>query len=569
MIPHQHSAAHAVSDISGPDDGALDRVLSALAAQGQLSPGALGRAQAAGGRVDRRLLDLGLVSEEHMAAAYAQALGLALWPADHLPQAPAMMDVANLAFLKAKLMLPLTDEGAEVVFAMADPLDGQALGAAAFLAGRPVRPVVMTGTAIAAALDRLYEPAQPAANQDAMPDLLEGDAERLRDLASEGPVVRLVGNAIQAALAAGATDIHVEPMADRLVIRHRIDGILREAEVLPRRTAAGVITRIKVMAGLDIGERRLPQDGRIRQTLQGREIDFRVSTTPTVHGEDVVMRILDQQTAGGRLDSLGLPAWVAEPLTAQLDRPHGIVLVTGPTGSGKTTTLYAGLRGMDAARRKILTVEDPVEYLLDGINQTQVKPGIGLTFAHALRSFLRQDPDVILVGEMRDGETTKVAVQAALTGHLVLSTLHTNDAAGAVPRLMDMGVDPYLLASTLNGVLAQRLVRTLCPTCRQPHTLSADAAAALGLPARETIVHRAVGCPACNGTGYRGRSAIAEWLPITDAVRTLIRQGASSAEIEAAAVQTGGMVPLYQDGLQRVLDGVTTPEEILRVTKAD
>ncbi|WP_049974413.1 GspE/PulE family protein [Azospirillum sp. B4] len=552
----------------------LESVLTALAAAGQLAAGALGRAQAAGGRVDRRLVDLGLVSEEHMAAAYARALGLALWPADHLPEAPVMMETANLAFLKTKLMLPLTaggaaSDGAQAVFAVADPLDDQALKAAAFLAGRPVRPVVMTGTAIAAALDRLYETASPAANQDEMPDLLEGDAERLRDLASEGPVVRLVGNAIQAALAAGATDIHVEPMADRLVIRHRIDGILREAEVLPRRMAAGLITRIKVMAGLDIGERRLPQDGRIRQTLQGREIDFRVSTTPTVHGEDVVMRILDQQTAGGTLDNLGLPAWVSGPLAAELDRPHGIVLVTGPTGSGKTTTLYAGLRGMDSARRKILTVEDPVEYMLDGINQTQVKPAIGLTFAHALRSFLRQDPDVILVGEMRDGETTKVAVQAALTGHLVLSTLHTNDAAGAVPRLMDMGVDPYLLASTLNGVLAQRLVRTLCPHCRQPYPLSADAAAALGLPARVTTVYRAVGCPACSGTGYRGRLAIAEWLPVTDAVRTLIRQGASSAEIEAAAVEGGGMVPLYQDGLQRVLDGVTTPEEILRVTKAD
>ncbi|TWB23685.1 type II secretion system protein E (GspE) [Nitrospirillum amazonense] len=563
----------------GHQDDPLTRVLSALAAQGQLANGAVARAQAAGGRVDRRLVDLGLVSEEHMAGAYAQALGLALWPADHLPEAPVMMETANLSFLKTKLMLPLTaggtpgdgtpGDGTQAVFAVADPLDTQALTAAAFLAGRPVRPVVMTGTAIAAALDRLYEAAPAAASQDEIPDLLEGDAERLRDLASEGPVVRLVGNAIQAALAAGATDIHVEPMADRLVVRHRVDGILREAEVLPRRVAAGFITRVKVMAGLDIGERRLPQDGRIRQTLQGREIDFRVSTTPTVHGEDVVMRILDQQTAGGTLDSLGLPAWVAEPLAAELERPHGIVLVTGPTGSGKTTTLYAGLRGMDAARRKILTVEDPVEYLLDGINQTQVKPGIGLTFAHALRSFLRQDPDVILVGEMRDGETTKVAVQAALTGHLVLSTLHTNDAAGAVPRLMDMGVDPYLLASTLNGVLAQRLVRTLCPSCRQPYALSADAAAALGLPARPTTVHRAVGCPACKGTGYRGRCAIAEWLPINDQVRALIRQGASSAEIEAAAVAAGGMVPLYQDGLQRVLDGVTTPEEILRVTKAD
>ena len=384
------------------------------------------------------------------------------------------------------------------------------------------------------------------------------------DLASEGPIVRLVGNVIESALTAGATDIHFEPMSDRLVIRYRVDGMLRREAEHPRRVAAPLITRLKVMAGLDIGERRLPQDGRIRQTTQGRDIDFRVSTTPGVHGEGVVLRVLDQQQAGARLDGLGLPSAAVAGLAAELDRPHGILLVTGPTGSGKTTTLYAGLRGMDSEQRKILTIEDPVEYMLDGINQIQVKPGIGLTFAHALRSFLRQDPDVILVGEIRDGETARVAIQAALTGHLVLSTLHTNDAAGAVPRLIDMGVDPYLLAATLSGILAQRLVRTLCPHCRQPHQLDRNEARALGLP-EEAPVYRAGGCPRCGGTGYRGRTAIAEWLSVDERVAGLIRHGASGAEI---ASSTPGMTPLFQDGLSRVLAGETTLEEVLRVTRA-
>jgi general secretion pathway protein E len=318
------------------------------------------------------------------------------------------------------------------------------------------------------------------------------------------------------------------------------------------------------MAGLDIGERRLPQDGRIRQTTQGRDIDFRVSTTPGVHGEGVVLRVLDQQQAGASLDGLGLPMQAVSGLAAELELPHGILLVTGPTGSGKTTTLYAGLRSMDCERRKILTIEDPVEYMLDGINQIQVKPAIGLTFAHALRSFLRQDPDVILVGEIRDGETARVAIQAALTGHLVLSTLHTNDSGGAVARLIDMGVDSYLLAATLSGILAQRLVRTLCKHCRQLYHLDGDQALRFGLP-EKAPVQRAVGCSQCGGTGYRGRTAIAEWLPVDDNVAALIRQGASGAEIAAAAK---GMIPLFQDGLARVLAGETTLEEVLRVTRA-
>jgi general secretion pathway protein E len=537
--------------------------LSDLTDRNLLSPAALARAEAAGGRTDRRLLDLGLVSDDHMAEAYASALGMALATSDDLPRAALLADVANAACLAETKILPLDIADGVLTVALADPLDPRSLKAATFLAQAPVRPVVMSNSAVSAGIDSLYGARTPPSS-DSLPDLLEGDAERLRDLASEGPVVRLVNGILDSALAAGATDIHFEPMADRMIVRYRVDGMLRREADHARRVAVPIVTRIKVMAGLDIGERRLPQDGRIRQTAQGRDIDFRVSTVPGVHGEGLVLRVLDQQQAGARLDGLGLPQTAVAGLAAELDRPHGIVLVTGPTGSGKTTTLYAGLRRMDSARRKILTVEDPVEYMLDGVNQIQVKPAIGLTFAHALRSFLRQDPDVILVGEIRDGETARVAIQAALTGHLVLSTLHTNDATGAIPRLIDMGVDSYLLASTLGGILAQRLVRTLCRHCRQPYRLDRDEAHNFGLP-EETPVHRAVGCPACGGTGYRGRTAIAEWLPVDDRIAGLIRHGASGAEIAAAAQ---GMTPLLQDGLRRVSAGETTLEEVLRVTRA-
>jgi general secretion pathway protein E len=541
----------------------LPRILNILTTRNLLSSAALARAEAAGGRVDRRLLDLGLISEDHMAQAYAEALGMPLLSADSLPQEPLFSDAANVACLADAKILPLAMAEGAVIVALSDPLDSRALKAASFLVQAPVRPAVMTASVLTAGLEKLYSP-QDTSLPHSLPDLLEGDAERLRDLASEGPVVRLVTAILDSALAAGATDIHFEPMTDRLVIRYRVDGMLRREAEHPRRVAIPMITRVKVMAGLDIGERRLPQDGRIRQTTQGRDIDFRVSTTPGVHGEGVVLRVLDQQQAGARLEGLGLPMPVVSGLSAELERPHGILLVTGPTGSGKTTTLYAGLRRMDREQRKILTIEDPVEYMLDGINQIQVKPAIGLTFAHALRSFLRQDPDVILVGEIRDGETARVAIQAALTGHLVLSTLHTNDAAGAVPRLIDMGVDSYLLAATLSGILAQRLVRTLCQHCRQPYRLEQDDAQSFGFP-EDATVYRAAGCPHCGGTGYRGRTAIGEWLRVDEQVAGLIRHGAPGAEIASAAQD---MTPLFEDGLARVLAGETTLEEVLRVTRA-
>ncbi|MFV3078079.1 GspE/PulE family protein [Niveispirillum fermenti] len=502
-----------------------------------------------------------------MAAAYSTVLGLPLRDIGSQAEGILPPDThLNPAFLRSNRALPLAWPDGRVEVLLADPLDASLRRALEFALGSTPNWAVATGREIEAALSRIL-PAEDGGG-DSAADMLEGDAERLRDLANEGPVVRQVGDLVQKALQMRATDIHVEPMADRLVVRYRVDGLLGETETLPRRDAAGLVSRLKVMAGLDIGERRLPQDGRIRQTYGGRDIDFRIATVPTVHGEDVVLRVLDQAGGGGtRLDRLGLPPAVEKALAAELERPHGIVLVTGPTGSGKTTTLYAGLRGMDAGSRKILTVEDPVEYVLDGVNQTQVKPSIGLTFAHVLRSFLRQDPDVILVGEIRDGETAAIAVQAALTGHLVLSTLHTNSAAGALPRLMDMGVDPYLLSATINGVLAQRLVRVLCPQCKGTREVTERDIRALGLSGGIHAVPRAVGCPACGGTGYRGRRALAEWLPVDEVVRASIREGTGAETLEHLMVERG-FPTLTRAGAELVASGNTTPEEVMRVAKA-
>lgn len=551
----------------------LNALLTHLQTHGHLTSAALARAQAAGEeRLDRALLALGLVSEEVLLEAYGAVLQLPRLSLAQVEQAqPAGLAELNPAFLWRNRLLPLyRGEGeapaSAITVLLADPLDEQARAAIRFALASEPHWALMPAREIEALLDRHLPREEADATTDTTPDLLEGDAERLRDLASEGPVVRQVNALIQRALSLQATDIHVEPMADRLLVRYRIDGLLRETTSLPRRDAAGLVTRLKVMAGLDIGERRLPQDGRIRQTLEGRDIDFRLSTAPTVHGEDVVLRVLDQSAGTARLADLGMPPAISAALAAELDRPHGIVLVTGPTGSGKTTTLYAGLRGMDAASRKILTVEDPVEYMLDGVNQTQVKPAIGLSFAAALRAFLRQDPDVILVGEIRDGETAAIAVQAALTGHLVLSTLHTNSAAGAVPRLIDMGIDPYLLSATLNGVLAQRLVRVLCPHCKGARDLSASEAAGLGLPPGPASIATATGCPACGGSGYRGRRALAEWLPIDEEMRGLIRQSADSDRLERA-MAARGFPTLAAAGVDMILAGMTTPEEIMRVTK--
>jgi len=392
--------------------------------------------------------------------------------------------------------------------------------------------------------------------------------DRLRDLASEAPVVRLVNTIIQRAIEARASDIHVEPASGRLRIRYRIDGVLKESESPPSRSAAAVVSRIKLMAKMNIAERRLPQDGRVHIRVQGTPIDLRVSTVPTIDGESVVLRILDQERAALELTALGFDETSGAALRRIIELPHGIVLVTGPTGSGKTTTLYALLRLLSSQERKILTIEDPVEYQLDGINQIQVKPQIGLDFPSALRSIVRQDPDVIMVGEMRDLETARIAVQSALTGHLVLSTLHTNDAGSSVTRLLDMGVEDYLVTSSVNAIVAQRLVRKLCPACRSPFAPPQALIDRLSLDAIATgpvELFTAEGCEACDGTGYRGRTVIAEVLALSDALRRAILEHKDGKELERLGVAQG-MSTMKIDGLRKALAGVTTIDEIARVT---
>ena len=445
--------------------------------------------------------------------------------------------------------------------------------------GHPVHVRELTQELFDAALNRAYERGMSQA-MDIVDDM-GGDldlaeltqnlpqATDLLESEDDAPIVRLINALLTQAVREGASDIHIEPFETRTVVRYRIDGILRDI-VEPQRALHGVIiSRIKIMASLDIAEKRLPQDGRITLRLAGRPVDVRVSTVPTGHGERVVLRLLDKQAGKLDLTSLGMASDTLNPLIDLIHQPHGIILVTGPTGSGKTTTLYSALGKLDGTRHNIMTVEDPVEYDLDGIGQIQVNAKIDLTFARALRSILRQDPDIIMIGEIRDLETAQIAVQASLTGHLVLATLHTNDAAGAVTRLVDMGVEPFLVASSLLGVLAQRLVRKLCPVCRQPH--AADAAelqlfAASGnVPAVPTI-YTPVGCSACSNTGYQGRTGIYELLTIDDGMRTLIHDGSSEGKLREHA-RAHGMRTIRDDGLRWVANGATSLEEVLRVTR--
>jgi general secretion pathway protein E len=391
-------------------------------------------------------------------------------------------------------------------------------------------------------------------------------------LASEAPVIRLVNQIIARAVETQASDIHIEPFEDRLRVRFRYDGVLHEAESPPSRLTAAITSRIKIMAKLDIAERRLPQDGRIRLAVRGQDVDFRISTLPALHGETVVVRVLDRSAVAFDYAKLGLADQVVSRLATALDLPNGIVLVTGPTGSGKTTTLYTGLLALNSVTRKVITVEDPIEYQLRGINQIQVRPQIGLNFASLLRSILRQDPDVIMVGEMRDLETAQIAVQAALTGHLVLSTVHTNSAAATITRLRDMGLEDYLMAAVLRGVLAQRLVRRLCGACRREAAAPDELVARFRLDRRgdggPVRLFHPVGCPQCRGTGFRGRQAIAEFLVPDAEINRLIFARADEAAIERAAV-AAGMTTMFEAGLEAALAGTTTIEEVVRSIRAE
>lgn len=552
-----------------------------LIATGALSQSSLDRAirmaREGGGTLPDVLTRLGFISETQLSEALAHICGLPLASRHDGPDFPLFESCLNKKFLLGSRVIPLGVEAHALLLGMVDPFNREAIDAVGFATGMEVSCAVLAQADFEVLYDRLYGEGKSEVSQisdRAEVSAIEGDGEdveRLKDSASEAPVVRLVNYLVTKAVETHASDIHIEPMDGELRIRYRIDGVLNEIEAPPAHLGPAIVSRIKIMAKLNIAERRLAQDGRIRLAVRGKDVDFRVSTTPTVHGESVVLRILDRSSLTLDFDALGLSPQVQAPLLKALHQPHGILLVTGPTGSGKTTTLYAALSLLNSADRKILTIEDPVEYQLAGINQVQVKRQIGLTFAGALRSFLRQDPDIMMVGEIRDLETAQIAVQAALTGHLILSTLHTNDAASAVTRLLDMGVEDFLLTSTINGIVAQRLVRKLCPSCRVPYEAMPELAdrlrkAGAEVPDGPVILHHAKGCPECQGTGYRGRSSIAEVLLLSDRLRQLILSRGSASDLQKAALDEG-MVSLFVDGTAKALAGVTSIEELFRVVK--
>ena len=555
----------------------IERLTAHLLATNKIAPGGLERAAQVAAeseeRVETVLTRLGLISERDLADAMAAVLDLPLAAERDYPAVPVLENALSRKFLHDMRTIPLAEDAGRLRVAMVNPLDGYAIDALRFGVEKQIDICVAYPSEFEAAFKRLYgEDDEGAPEQRGTRGGGAGiadDMDRLSDLASEAPVVRLVNSLIARAVEMRASDIHVEPMENELVVRYRVDGVLQRAESPPKSLATAIVSRIKIMAKLNIAERRLAQDGRISLAVRGMDIDFRVATTPTVHGESVVLRILDRGTLSLDFAALGFEPRLIGPLRKLTQRPHGIVLVTGPTGSGKTTTLYTALLELNTVGRKILTIEDPIEYQLDGVNQVQIKPQIGLTFASALRSFLRHDPDIMMIGEVRDLETAQIAVQAALTGHLILSTLHTNDAPSALTRLIDMGLEDYLLTSTLNGVVAQRLVRTLCPQCKERYTAGPELADRLGLAAlngaEPAVLYRAVGCGACRDTGYRGRTSIVEVLTVTNDIRQALMRKAGAGELHALAC-AAGMEPMQVHGYRKALAGQTTIDEVHRVT---
>ncbi|WP_263143247.1 type II secretion system ATPase GspE [Pseudomonas alcaligenes] len=559
----------------------INRLGDWLVAAGKLSEADLQRAvqvqKLSGGKLGSILIRLGMVAERDIASIQVERFGYRLVVPDDYPEVAVLEEgLVSPLFLREQHVVPLADDGERLLVAMLDPSDEYVLRSLELATGRRVEPALALSSELENAYERLYG---AGANKPSGEDVEAEDAglganiddvERLRDMASEAPVIRLVNTIFARALESRASDIHIEPFEHTLVVRFRIDGVLQEIEAPSSQIAPAVISRLKILSRLNIAERRLPQDGRIQLRMQGRAIDLRVSTVPTMHGESVVMRILDKQSMSLELESIGLSDRVLGDFKSVLERPNGIFLVTGPTGSGKTTTLYAALNRLNTVDRKILTVEDPVEYQIQGVNQIQTASKVGLDFASALRSILRQDPDVVMIGEMRDKETAGIAIQAALTGHIVLSTLHTNDAPSGITRLLDMGMEDYLLTSTINAIMAQRLVRVLCPHCKQPEALGDEEIEHMGVrhltPDGAVQVWRAVGCDACAHTGYRGRMGIHELLVMNDEVRNLVLQHASSEMIYRMARQHG-MRTMFEDGYLKALEGLTSVPEVLRVAQ--
>lgn len=527
-------------------------------------------------RFDHVLIHLGLVQERSLFEILAEYMSLRLIQSSDLLSKPLVAHNLEHTFLKRNKIIPVAQENGHLTVAMADPFNTDAIKAISYFLECEVQPCLILNTDFEKAIDTFYSDENVIVGGDndkiENEEASEADIERLKDIASEAPIIQLVNQLINDAVEQGASDIHIEPLENYVHVRFRIDGKLRVIKKLPLSVRSAVTSRIKILGKLNIAERRLPQDGRIKIPVRGNDIDFRLSTTPTLYGESVVLRILDRATLDLNFSSLGFYDQDYEKFEKLLNQPNGIILVTGPTGSGKTTTLYTALSLLNKSDRKIFTVEDPIEYHLAGINQMQVHSKVGLNFATALRSILRQDPDIIMIGEIRDLETAQIAIQASLTGHLVLSTLHTNSATATLTRLLDMGIEDYLLTSTVTGILAQRLVRKLCPHCSQPaenpDMILKVAYESLEVSSNTTNVNLRVpkGCEKCHYTGFHGRTTVMELLVIDEEMRYYLSFSKTEAELKKRALQTG-MKTMYQDGLSKVLNGETTLEEILDVTQ--
>jgi type IV pilus assembly protein PilB len=535
-----------------------------------------------GGRLGTILAKLGVVREEAISRCLGEQYGIPYIDLDTQTIAPEVIRLIHPGIVQKHLVIPVARVGTTLTIAMADPTNVFAVDDIKFMTGLKVEHLVATESAIRRAIDRYYDSSETLQNvmasiEDAGMELTEEQEDDhpnindLRQAVEEAPVVKLVNLILAEAIKKGASDIHAEPYEKVFRVRFRIDGVLYEVMTPPTGLKNAITSRLKIMADLDISERRLPQDGRMKAKFKGREVDFRVSTLPTLFGEKVVMRLLDKSNLKLDLSTLGFAPKALADFEEAIRAPYGMILVTGPTGSGKTTTLYSALDRLNQPEANIMTAEDPVEFNIKGINQVQIRENIGLNFAAALRSFLRQDPDVIMVGEIRDHETAEIAVKAALTGHLVLSTLHTNDAPSAVTRLLNMGIEPFLVASSVILIMAQRLLRRICKHCKTAVVVPSHALADIGLTPEETAAltcYKGNGCEACNSTGYKGRIAIYEVMVVTADLRDMVLSSASALELKRGAILQG-MRTLRMSALEKLKEGITTVEEVVRVTFKD
>jgi len=530
--------------------------------------------------LEKIIIGLGYVTEKEVTEVIGKEMGVPFIDLDEVEIDPELARAIPEHLAQRYKVIPVGQENNKLALAMVDPLNVFAIDDIRLITGFDIEPMIATEESILRAINKQFGVTDLAEVHETVQDIALSDfgdletleeedeieLDKLKELVDEAPIVRVVNLIITQAINDKASDIHIEPRAKNVCVRYRIDGVLHEVMSPPKHIQAPMVSRIKIMASLDIAERRIPQDGKIHLKHDNKEYDLRVSSLPTTHGEKIVMRILDKSSVMIGLDKLGLMPDTRAIFEDLVFKPYGMLLVTGPTGSGKSTTLYTSLNMLNSPEKNICTVEDPVEYQLGGINQVQINPKAGLNFASALRSFLRQDPDIIMVGEIRDHETAQIAIESALTGHMVLSTLHTNDAPGAITRLIDMGIEPFLVASALVGCIAQRLVRRICPNCREPYSPPEEAVAKFGLNLADTniVFYHGRGCDHCKGTGYKGRCGIYEMMTINDSIRPLILRNAPTVEVKDAAIENG-MVTLQEDGLRKVLEGTTTIEECLRV----